>query len=551
MNRNQKTIFFSIGISLLLHGLFFVSSTHMDIKAIYTPVVQSKKLFRIKSLKTTLPARKVQAKEKETYVEMLRFQSPLSNSGLTIASIDAQIDVEQKTELHKPVAKVKEPAVISKRKEIDLIEEDRKNYKDLMPKAKRKTREALVKIAEQPDMDITAGSDEVFDAGDEEGDFFDKMPGFTPQLKTAISESVSKGDETAKGKGTIKRKRRLGNLKRFFDSVLFTYEDLEDGQKYYKISIKVGDDGVRLATIPKEIIFLVDCSLSTQRERLDEFKKGIKYSLNRLNPQDTFNILAFKKTTDKFRSSSVEPTDENVQEALKFVENLTSGEKTDTYNALYKSIADEEIKSPSYIILLSDGHPTRGVTDSRKLINDISALNNGQVSIFTFSGGLSVNRYLLDFIAYKNRGWSEYSYRSHFIGRNLSSMYEKIKDPLLLKLKYHVSGLNDDNIFPKILPDLFRNTEFTLYGKYTDEQDFAWQILGEGDNKVNEFIIKGSFEESMGGDESIARNWAFNKIYHLISLLESDENNEALIQEIIGLSKKFKIKTPYGGSLRR
>jgi len=154
------------------------------------------------------------------------------------------------------------------------------------------------------------------------------------------------------------------------------------------------------------------------------------------------------------------------------VEDLRIGEKTDTYNALAKSIDMKDKGLPTYIFLLSDGLPTKGITNPRLLINEISRINEGRVSIFAFSGGIRVNRYLLDFITYKNRGWAEYSYRSNLIGKNFIKMYEKLRDPILLKVNYRVSGLDDEQMYPQLMPDFFRNTEFSLYGRYDKEDDF-------------------------------------------------------------------------------
>ena len=234
---------------------------------------------------------------------------------------------------------------------------------------------------------------------------------------------------------------------------------------------------------------------------------------------------------------------------MRFVEALTAGEKTDAYTALYKTIQEKHLRRPSYLIFLSDGRPTKGVVDSRRLINEVSALNQGKVVIFSFSGGTRVNRYLLDFLAYKNRGWAEYSYRTHLIGETLAQFYDKIRDPILLNPRYYVSGLDQENIYPKILPDFFRNTEFTLYGRYTDATTFSLQVLGDRNGKTREFFMKGSLADAKEGGEDIARGWAFNKIYHLISQLRYGGDNSKIIAEIRTLSRKFHIKTPYGRTI--
>lgn len=227
------------------------------------------------------------------------------------------------------------------------------------------------------------------------------------------------------------------------------------------------------------------------------------------------------------------------------------GKRTDFYNALSETINFKDTGLPKYIILLSDGLPTRGVTQPRQVINDISALNDGRISILAFTGGHQINRYLLDFITYKNRGWAEYSYRINLIGKNFAKMYKKVKDPILLKVRYRASGLDAKSMYPQLLPDIFRDTEFTLYGRYTDEDEFYLQLQGEMNEKVNELIVVGSLDKAQEGGSEIAIRWAYNKVYHLISQLEYGQENDALTQEIRTLSKKFRIKTPYSKNIKK
>ncbi len=544
----KQPVLSAVVISLVLHIAFFVLAMGVDVSSKSVDETKPKRVFRVKLLRNDIPVRKlIKRKKIDRPVETLKFE------GTTMKKTGKPPMFKEKV-VEKKMAKPKEQKMTelveaSVPKEFNDYLEETKD-KVLVQKFQRKTRKSLLKKMEQPGNNVFATPADILKEGDVSEDFFDKMPGLTPRL-IIRSEGLSGHDIDAPvGRGQygsiIQKKLNPENLKEYLSYRLEIYQDAQDGEKYYKLSIRAGKKALELVPIPKEIVFLVDCSISTQPERLEEFKKGIRYCLSHLNSNDTFNIIAFKKNIHYFRPASVKSDEKAKREALRFVAQLTSGEKTDTYNALYKSINTKNARDPSYIILLSDGRPTKGVTDSRKLINDISALNNGKIAIFSFSGGVNVNRYLLDFIAYKNRGWAEYSYRTHLIGETMVNMYEKIRDPILINLRYYASGLENGNIFPKMLPDFFRNTEFTLYGKYTRATNFSLQLLGEFNGKANEFFIKGSLKKAIPGKEDIARGWAFNKIYYLIGLLKYGEENQELIKEIKFLSKKFNIKTPYG-----
>ena len=170
--------------------------------------------------------------------------------------------------------------------------------------------------------------------------------------------------------------------------------------------------------------------------------------------------------------------------------------------------------------------------------------------IFTFGGGADVDPYMLDFVAFKNRGWSTVTDREYNMGREFSKLYDEIKDPLLLNMRYYVSGLNDKEIFPQAMPDFFKGSQFVIWGKYTNEDSFAIQIRGEIAQEKKEFIVTASLKDAQTGDKHIARDWAFHKVYFLISELKFNENNEALIEAINDLCARFHIITPYSFSVR-
>jgi Ca-activated chloride channel family protein len=124
-------------------------------------------------------------------------------------------------------------------------------------------------------------------------------------------------------------------------------------------------------------------------------------------------------------------------------------------------------------------------------------------------------------------------------------MYDEIKDPLLLNVRYYVSGLDDKQIFPQTMPDFFKGSQFVIYGKYTDEDKFAIQIRGDMVSDKKEFIVSAALRDAVKGDRKIARDWAFHKIYYLIGQLKYSENNEELIEAINDLCNRFHIITPY------
>lgn len=548
----KKSILSSIILSVLIHAILLSGIAGIKVTAEHSEEIKekTKKFFDVKAIQKDVVIKKPVKRKEIVYVDSLKFEKP----GFT-KSINTMVEAEKTVKKEDDVKDKKEDIDLVKKlknQALDDLAENEKNKVAFRQKTKRETDDNIISDEELDVEKMISDQQEFLEEEDIPQDFYEKMPGFTPQSSIGMAD-LQKSDFLStliQGHSpVIKRAASIEDIRKELVWSYSTYQDPEDGQKYFKISIGATRSNATLVKIPKEIVFLIDCSISIEQKRLEEFKKGISYCLNHLNEEDRFNVMAFKEETIKFRGSSVNPTKKNIEDALDFVMNLKAGEKTDTYSALYETINTKDAMTPSYIILLSDGRPTKGVVDSRKFINKISDSNKGKTSIFAFSGGLRVNRYLLDFVSYKNRGWAQYSERTHYIGQNLASMYEKIKEPLLIGLRYYVNGLDQEEIFPKMLPDFFRNVEFTLYGQYEEEKEFSLQLLGEAYDEHSEFIINGMLKDAKQGDRVIARNWAFNKIYHLIGELSDEGDNTQIIEEIKALSEKFGIKTPYSSSI--
>lgn len=545
--KQKDKVLTAIWISIFFHGTLLASSTRIRFSGIPKEKPRELRNFKINKLHVDLePRNKIEARPVD-YTERIQFQKPTE---LALSKKSTEIFEAAKHEPVVPSFDEKIDQLFTSRLQENKTDPT-KTFRDLSMLKKQPVTDSkapLIEISKLTEENTMIDPEKVIEQGIEPEEFHEKMPGFTPKwnpLDKEISTMENTGVVTGNYQPLIAKKSHFTDLKEYLVSEILTYEDPKTKEKYFQINMKVGKDGHELKTIKKEIVFLIDCSKSTEEKRFRQFKEGLEYSLNNLNPGDTFNILAFKKFIVEYMPQSVEPTEDNIRKALFFVDRLTLGTKTDAYNALLKSISRPVQNNPSYIIFLSDGFPTQGVTEPRRIIHEVSDLNSGVRSIFGFSGGLNVNRYLLDFIAYKNRGWSEYSYRSHQIGVYLSNMYDKIKDPLLVNVRYHASGLDESQIFPKFLPDFFRSVEFSLYGKYSQEDGFVLQMVGDVDGKVTEFVIDSALSKAAKGSEEIAKNWAFNKIYDLVGQLKDGQDNTSLIQQIEDLSKRYKIKTPY------
>ena len=336
--KNKKIIIYSIVSSVLAHVLVIIIAVYVEIPGVYFVLRKTKQFFNVDRLiREDAVRRSRPRKEYPLHSEIIRFESP--EYGEFAGGFLQEADEVKEPSLEAPTELISEPVAISELED-ELIEEE-SDLIQLADARLRDTREDLVAAPE-----ISAEGD--FEAAKEleeaalPEEFMDKMPGFTPQVAKDIDQ-LSRGSVKAKipSGAFIERKTDFTELTQYLAYGLYTYQDPRDGQKYYQLNIRSGKDVADIKSIPKEIIFLVDCSLSIQPRRLEQFKDGIDYCLRNLGPEDHFNIIAFKKQILSFRERPVKPDEKIIKEALSFVSNLTSEEGTDTYNKGKTNLPDD------------------------------------------------------------------------------------------------------------------------------------------------------------------------------------------------------------------
>jgi len=329
------------------------------------------------------------------------------------------------------------------------------------------------------------------------------------------------------------------------DVEVVTFNDPVSAEKYFKITISV-KEGKHFNVMPKEVIFLIDSSKSVTEDKLEFLKKSIIESLGEHNSLDRVNVVAFRGNIIKFKDAPVRISDGIINKIKSFISQLHAIGQTDVEKALLGIIAEKILLYPSYIVLITDGRPTTGMLDSQKIIQEITRQNNMIRPIFCFGGGRKVNKYLLDFISFQNRGWSHFSETTSDIIREFKAFYKQIKDPILIDVRYRITGLDAEGVYPKYLSDFYQGRSFVIYGNFKDEDIFSMQILGQINGQLKEFIFKRSLKNASVGTSEIAREWAFMKTYYLISQNTMGlGDKEKQSEEILGLSQRYQIKTPY------
>jgi Ca-activated chloride channel family protein len=244
------------------------------------------------------------------------------------------------------------------------------------------------------------------------------------------------------------------------------------------------------------------------------------------------------------------------QAALGFVEGIYAGGSTNIDGALRTALKQlTDSSRPSYVLFLTDGLPTAGEVNETKIVANAKAENPNRARIVAFGVGYDLNSRLLDKLVRENYGQSEYVRPDEDIEARVSKLFQRIEAPVLtdVSLKFDVEGLRAEDgsatnrIYPKGTFDLFEGEQLVVVGRYKKPGSAKVVVSGAVGGQSQSFDFPATFVEKSADDTNgfVEKLWATRRVGEIIDELDLKGRNEELIKELVELSTKHGIMTPY------
>jgi len=320
---------------------------------------------------------------------------------------------------------------------------------------------------------------------------------------------------------------------------------------YFLLLASPSIDQNRKQSLPTDFVFLLDRSGSMTGEKLAQAKKALRYCLNHLKPGDRFGLVAFSSDVTLFKESLL-PVPKWRKKALKFIDQLEAAGGTNL-NAALSSLKKFKSDStrPLEVIFLTDGKPTVGVTEEADILKSFRKDIPPNLRLFIFGVGFDVNTFLLNHLSQEGHGTVVYVEPESNLEVKISNFFETIKSPVLTNLSLDWGGQTVREVFPKKLPDLFRGGQLIVAGRYEKTGDFRVELKGAFQNREKAFAKIVRFPAQTRENDFVPVIWASRKIGYLLDEIRWHGENDELKNEIVRLSKKFGIVTPYTSYLIR
>ncbi len=308
-------------------------------------------------------------------------------------------------------------------------------------------------------------------------------------------------------------------------------------------------------TTPKNVVLVLDKSGSMRGEKIEQARNALLYVLDHLPEKDRVGIVVYDGNVQTFRSELISAADKREMESARtFVRSMGASGSTNIDLGLESAMQLlKGVDGKSYIVHLSDGVPTVGETDERKIVANFNKLNKERHRIFNFGVGYDVNSRLLNRLSRDGFGQTFFVDPVQNIEEPVSALYDRLGQPALSDLRWEIVDRDGKDrgsvadVYPNVIPDLFSGDQTTVFGRYRGSGEATLVLTGKLGGK--DFRFEQRVDLDNGNNRSdrkdIATFWASRRAAAIIDEIDLEGKKDKLIDELLELSKRYGIMTPY------
>jgi Ca-activated chloride channel family protein len=323
---------------------------------------------------------------------------------------------------------------------------------------------------------------------------------------------------------------------------------VEDG--YFWASALLNEGGNANKQDPRSILILLDASSSMRWEKLEQAFAALDYFLQNLRENDEFQIILFHQEVHASSDSPLPATRANIQQALQFVKSQYLMGGTDFRKALDSAFqsASKLKNNNRYLILITDGNPTLTQIQTKKLIEHFETGNkNVNLRAFCFGVGTDTNRTFLSEVSDRSNGNFDWVTESEDLSFKLQAFFTKVGQEPAHNMTLTTSAPDLlYNVYPTDPGRIYDGSAFDWFGRYrTPSNGVNLAASGSLSGKQIQIQRTVDFPETATEHGFIPRGWARMRVDALLRKMELEGEDDASIDEIIRLAKKYKFVTPY------
>ena len=296
---------------------------------------------------------------------------------------------------------------------------------------------------------------------------------------------------------------------------------------------------------PREYVFIVDVSGSMWGFPMEITKDLMRNLIVNLNPTDKFNVILFSSNAATFSPRSVNATQENVRRAIEFIKGGNNWSGTEVLDALKTAFAlprPEEDMSRTFVIA------TDGYVDVEKACFEMIREHADEANFFAFGIGSSVNRYLIEGMAFAGSGEPFIVTKKQEAAAAAESFRQYMNTPVLTRIKLNTGKFDAYDVEPVAIPDVMAERPILVFGKYKGKAAGTLTLTGKMGRKNYKQTFDLSQVKPDKGNSALRYLWARERIKYLDYLVgeyNRDVENDPNAKKILELGLKYNLMTNY------
>ncbi len=214
--------------------------------------------------------------------------------------------------------------------------------------------------------------------------------------------------------------------------------------------------------LPREMVFVIDNSGSMGGTSITQAKASLLFALDRLKPNDRFNVIRFDHTMDAVFADTVAADAGNIARAKAFVSALQASGGTEMVPPMKAALSDRRGPDSQYlrqVVFLTDGE----IGNEQELFDTIAAMR-GRSRVFMVGIGSAPNSFLMTRAAEIGRGTFTHIGSVDQVQERMRELIEKLESPIVTGLTASYTGGAMDAT-PDALPDLYRGEPIVIAAK--------------------------------------------------------------------------------------
>ena len=324
-------------------------------------------------------------------------------------------------------------------------------------------------------------------------------------------------------------------------------------QGYFLLMISPKDDWAAQEYTAKDVVFVIDTSGSMAGDaKIEKARAALLYGVRILRPQDRFNIISFAGEERLMEAGMIHADQRGTARGEAFVKELKAVGGTNINQSLLTALGqfvDVDRERAKLVVFLTDGLPTVGITHTDSIIQNVRTAVKPGVRLFTFGVGYDVNTALLDKLAAENGGVADYIEPKEDLEAKVSNFFARVNHPVLNDVQLDMGGVHTDLVYPRTIPDVFKGSQVTLIGRYSNDADLdrvtlTLSGLSAGMSRTFNYANL-RFPLRTETNEYLPRLWATRRVGWLMEQVRTNGENQELRDEIVDLGTRYGIVTPY------